>query len=274
MPGPYDIYGEDRSTTSRLPMGLGNAGIGGMWPDLLLLGGGSLLSRIGVRHAQGKKLFSKAAGWGSGFGLKNTPADIAMGSAMDAGRARGGTGPTMRKNAGYAAHRAQTTHFSTPGQPVYVEKKAKSRKKGASKAPKQRYRKVATPDINWVQHGKGASAFPRGSAAAVEAAGTLRARSGFGASMQGFGKMARGAGLVLGGMQAFAMFTDMARGVGQAAVDYSPRRPHYSGTQGFGEFFIDPRGAYTQRQRAMAAIHDSQLTSRAAIGGEAAFMHR
>lgn len=35
-----------------------------------------------------------------------------------------------------------------------------------------------------------------------------------------------------------------------------------------------PRAAYTQRQAAMQAIHNSQMTTRAAIGQEAAYMHR
>ena len=38
-------------------------------------------------------------------------------------------------------------------------------------------------------------------------------------------------------------------------------------------FFSDTRAAQTQRQRAIQAIHNSQLTTRAALGNEAAFLH-
>jgi len=34
-----------------------------------------------------------------------------------------------------------------------------------------------------------------------------------------------------------------------------------------------PRQAYTQRQRAIQAIHQSQMTTRSALGNEAQFMH-
>ena len=37
---------------------------------------------------------------------------------------------------------------------------------------------------------------------------------------------------------------------------------------------IDSGGAWTQRQRAINAIHDSQLTTRAIIGQEASYLHR
>ena len=38
-------------------------------------------------------------------------------------------------------------------------------------------------------------------------------------------------------------------------------------------FFHDTRAAQTQRQRAIQAIHNSQMTTRAALGNEAAFLH-
>jgi len=40
-----------------------------------------------------------------------------------------------------------------------------------------------------------------------------------------------------------------------------------------GEGFAETRGSFTQRQRAMAAIHNSQMSTRAAMGNEATFMH-
>jgi len=40
-----------------------------------------------------------------------------------------------------------------------------------------------------------------------------------------------------------------------------------------GEGFADTRASFTQRQTAMAAIHNSQMNTRAAMGNEATFMH-
>jgi len=40
-----------------------------------------------------------------------------------------------------------------------------------------------------------------------------------------------------------------------------------------GEGFANTRASYTQRQRAMQAIHNSQMNTRAAMGNEATFMH-
>lgn len=40
-----------------------------------------------------------------------------------------------------------------------------------------------------------------------------------------------------------------------------------------GEGFADTRASFTQRQRAMQAIHNSQMNTRAAMGNEATFMH-
>ena len=40
-----------------------------------------------------------------------------------------------------------------------------------------------------------------------------------------------------------------------------------------GQGFADTRASFTQRQRAMQAIHNSQMNTRAAMGNEATFMH-
>ena len=40
-----------------------------------------------------------------------------------------------------------------------------------------------------------------------------------------------------------------------------------------GDGFADTRASFTQRQRAMQAIHNSQMNTRAAMGNEASFMH-
>lgn len=64
--------------------------------------------------------------------------------------------------------------------------------------------------------------------------------------------------------------------LGAAAVDsvmnYRSAPKEISLTTGPG-FFNDTRAAQTQRQRAIQAIHNSQLTTRAALGNEASFLH-
>jgi hypothetical protein len=44
--------------------------------------------------------------------------------------------------------------------------------------------------------------------------------------------------------------------------------------QEFGERFFETQGTYTERQRAVQAITSSRLSTRAALGSEAALMHR
>lgn len=53
----------------------------------------------------------------------------------------------------------------------------------------------------------------------------------------------------------------------------SPGKPEARRSLETGGNWVDTRIAYTQRQRAIQAIHNSMLTSRAALGNEASFMH-
>lgn len=57
-----------------------------------------------------------------------------------------------------------------------------------------------------------------------------------------------------------------------AVTNYKPASNEIKYETGPG-FFHDTRAARTQRQRAIQAIHNSQLTTRAALGNEAAFLH-
>ena len=43
---------------------------------------------------------------------------------------------------------------------------------------------------------------------------------------------------------------------------------------GLAQQYILPRQAYTQRQKALQAIHSSQMTTRSALGQEASYCHR
>lgn len=86
------------------------------------------------------------------------------------------------------------------------------------------------------------------------------------------GNTAKGIGTGLAAIQIAAMGADIGASLVEAAIDWRPRRDRQSPYE-FGNVFYEPRGAFTQRQRAIMAIHDSQLTTRAAIGNEASFMH-
>lgn len=78
------------------------------------------------------------------------------------------------------------------------------------------------------------------------------------------------------------MFNDMFAGgfsmalgsiQGLNTFNYERRNREEHSEMDLGEGFADTRGSYTQRQTAMAAIHNSQMNTRAAMGNEATFMH-
>jgi len=82
----------------------------------------------------------------------------------------------------------------------------------------------------------------------------------------------RGVSALMVGLQVGALAADVSRGVGEAALSWRPRRT-ISPAHEFAMPFVDTGMAMTQRQRAIMAIHDSQLTTRAILGNEAAYMH-
>ena len=71
--------------------------------------------------------------------------------------------------------------------------------------------------------------------------------------------------------QIASMAVDLGAGFMNAAVEWRPRAPGHR-TPDFGTNYFDSSQAFTQRQRALMSIHNSQLTTRAAIGNEASFM--
>ena len=73
--------------------------------------------------------------------------------------------------------------------------------------------------------------------------------------------MAAGAGV----SQGFASFAYERGG--------SAYNPAATNMQDLGTGFAETRSSFTQRQRAMQAIHNSQMNTRAAMGNEATFMH-
>lgn len=60
---------------------------------------------------------------------------------------------------------------------------------------------------------------------------------------------------------------------GLESFAYERRLQPQSAGADLGEGFADTRASFTQRQTAMAAIHNSQMNTRAAMGNEATFMH-
>ncbi len=60
---------------------------------------------------------------------------------------------------------------------------------------------------------------------------------------------------------------------GMSTYSYNRRNQEQPAEHDLGEGFAQTRESFTQRQTAMAAIHNSQMNTRAAMGNEATFMH-
>jgi hypothetical protein len=60
---------------------------------------------------------------------------------------------------------------------------------------------------------------------------------------------------------------------GMSTYSYDRRNQETPAEHDLGDGFAQTRASFTQRQTAMAAIHNSQMNTRAAMGNEATFMH-
>jgi len=60
---------------------------------------------------------------------------------------------------------------------------------------------------------------------------------------------------------------------GMTTFSYERRNRETPADSDLGEGFAQTRASHTQRQTAMAAIHNSQMNTRSAMGNEATFMH-
>lgn len=88
------------------------------------------------------------------------------------------------------------------------------------------------------------------------------------------GKIGQGAMRMLNMYLMANIAIDIGEAATSAALAYRPRSSASPASE-FGTFNpLDSSGAYTMRQRSISAIHDSYLSTRAAIGNEASFMHR
>jgi len=102
----------------------------------------------------------------------------------------------------------------------------------------------------------------------TKAAGSIATRMGIGIGLKAlstawifndmFSLFVGGVSSAIQGMESFA---------------YERRLAPQSAGADLGEGFADTRASFTQRQTAMAAIHNSQMNTRAAMGNEATFMH-
>ena len=78
----------------------------------------------------------------------------------------------------------------------------------------------------------------------------------------------------LEGIALLTLGQELGRGVAQSIADWEPARGVGPEVEfGDGGYAPSPAAAMTQRQRALSAIHNSQLGVRAALGNEASFIH-
>ena len=90
-----------------------------------------------------------------------------------------------------------------------------------------------------------------------------------------YGKSLTSASKLLGGLSLFALAVEGGSALFDATTSYTEaRRARQESTAGAGDVsYYDSRVAFTQRQRALQVIHNSQLSTRAAFGQEASYMH-
>ena len=86
------------------------------------------------------------------------------------------------------------------------------------------------------------------------------------------GMALKGLGLWFGAAQLMTGMASMTRGIGNAITNAKPIR-NVAPPAKFASTFFDSSGAYTMRQRAISAIHNSQLSTRASLDNLASFYH-
>ena len=128
----------------------------------------------------------------------------------------------------------------------------------------------ARANLNTLRHLANSSA-ALGNDAARSATLNLSTRLGIGMGLKAFSSA-----WIINDM--FSMGFSAASTAIQGLETFSYKRKlDLEGTPGMsadlGEGFADTRASFTQRQRAMQAIHNSQMNTRAAMGNEATFMH-
>lgn len=271
--GPYDVYGnieEERSASSRLPFGLGGDGVAAWLPEVALFAAGSLAYRYGIK-----------TGVPGASGLKYTPQQAAAAKAVARAVKSGGSYHEVNTRIRTAMFKSRvsmsTTRIAGPSLTLQERMKGHTKKKGKGNPKKDWWgpkKSVSTTRrVPAVQFGgRNSTKFPVTSAYAKSTMRSMWAGTARGAKIAQTGKAMLGWATGLGMMQLGAMAIDIGTSIGEGAIDWRPRRDGAGPVQ-FGDTYSEIMGAYTQRQRAIMAIHDSQLTTRAAIGNEASFLH-
>lgn len=269
MPGPYDIYGDyqsERTVSSALPFGLGGTGVMGWAPELALWGVGSLTYRYGIKT--GLSATANAAEKGA---LRYSAFQKEVAERVGKAGAAGGRPGVARGRMAKELYRAQVTETTkrvartrtVPGKNAPVTSRLPSHYANV-KVPKRTARGYKFRD-------KGGKFYEKNKTNVAKARRVMKVATK-GARFAEIGQSLKGWGVAIGSAQLAAFAMDIGASIGHAAIDWRPRRDSQTQYE-FGGNYTEIGGAYTQRQRAIMAIHDSQLTSRAAIGGEAAFMH-
>jgi len=130
---------------------------------------------------------------------------------------------------------------------------------------------------NWVRGVSNKGFMQRGGSTMGKALSGPTIEAAFGrkaAHRIGIGRLA--AGFSRFGMMYAAVEMGGALGgmLGDAILNYEPKKTTNSRRElETGGAFVDTRYAQTQRQRAIQAIHNTQLSTRAALGNEASFVH-
>jgi len=105
--------------------------------------------------------------------------------------------------------------------------------------------------------------------------GLRKSFGGAAASRIGVSRLLGGASKALFAYSMFQMGLGLINGINEVIENYEPPEPktpfHRDLETGGG--FVDTRSAQTQRQRAIQAIHNTQLSTRAALGNEASILH-
>jgi hypothetical protein len=282
VPGPYDISTEPMSYSKRLPIGLGSESlVSSLLAPLAVEAMGSL----GRRHIAYQTL-GRAMGWrevvgglgipivSSMFGTAH-PSALRLEKALGAATRSGGAGRTARilqesalkEGFGHVTLESATLPGRTrtvvggigpTGQGIFREVPVQGYavRAGGRTAYYDTFEKAAARASRL--NSKFAT---RGRSIAVDRASQLRGYSAL-----------RGLGVSMVALQLSAFAADISRGVSERVMDWRPRR-NVTPQHEFAMPFLDTQAALTQRQRALMAMHDSQLTTRAILGNEAAWVH-
>jgi hypothetical protein len=275
MPGPYDLYGnieEERSVSSRLPFNIGGSGVGAWLPELGTYAVGALAFRYGIKSGLGNKFFGGPKSLLT-FGAGYTPAEKAIANAVGRTAKLGGSRSSINSRVRQTLLDAQATRATTTIQTTMrIEEQLSGSPNRVRPNALWGERFVnAQQNVPAVRFGNGTT-LPLNDPQARLRLGKIAANTRRGSNFAQWGNNLKGFSKALGAMAVFGGMIDLGTSLGEAAIDWRPRRDSPSPFE-FGNVYTEITGAYTQRQRAIMAIHDSQLTSRAAIGNEASFIH-